>query len=136
MTDDEFIVAFEAQAISRDDWTHEAHVRMAWIYVTGETELDDAINKARTGIQKLNAANNVEAHLYHETVTWAFINIIYAKVKAEGKDTQKGWGHFRDTHPELFDKDRPILRRYYDEGILATDEARKSFVAPKVPFNS
>ena len=31
MTDDEFLVAFEAAAIARKDWTHEAHVRMAWL---------------------------------------------------------------------------------------------------------
>ena len=33
MTDDEFLAAFEAAAIPRKDWTHEAHVRMAWLYL-------------------------------------------------------------------------------------------------------
>jgi hypothetical protein len=136
MTDDDFIAAFEAQAISRDDWTHEAHVRMGWIYVTQEAELDAAIHKARTGIQKLNGANGVEAHLYHETVTWAFINIIHAKVRANGSDIKKGWEHFRDSHPELFDKEQPILMQYYDKDTLESEEARTSFVDPNVPFST
>ena len=34
MTDDEFLAAFEACAFARGGWTHESHVRMAWLYLS------------------------------------------------------------------------------------------------------
>ena len=58
MTDDEFMNAFEATAIPRENWTHEAHVRMAWIYCQREASCEDATNKARAGIRALNKAND------------------------------------------------------------------------------
>jgi hypothetical protein len=34
MTDSEFLTAFEACRLRRQDWTHAAHVRLAWLYLT------------------------------------------------------------------------------------------------------
>ena len=33
MSDDAFLAAFERCHIARKDWTHEAHVRVAWLFV-------------------------------------------------------------------------------------------------------
>ena len=59
MTDEKFLKAFEAQSISREDWTHEAHVRMAWLYARREPSREAALDKIRNGIKRLNAVNAV-----------------------------------------------------------------------------
>jgi hypothetical protein len=131
MTDEEFISAFEAAKISREDWTHEAHIRMAWIYCTREKTLRAAIDKAREGIQRLNTANGVEPEMYHETVTCAFMTVVNLRIANFGGD----WPHFRDGYPELFDKESPILHRYYSQAALESECTRIGFVDPdKEPF--
>ncbi|MFP6597948.1 MAG: hypothetical protein VCC01_10875, partial [Candidatus Hydrogenedentota bacterium] len=80
MTDDEFIRVFEAAMVPHDGWTHEAHIRMAWIYCTREQSLSMAITKAGEGIRRLNETNGVEPELYHETVTGAFMRLVSLRI--------------------------------------------------------
>jgi hypothetical protein len=54
--DDEFLAAFEAAAIPRPEWTHAAHVRMAWLDLT-RLPPGEALERVRGGIRRLNAAN-------------------------------------------------------------------------------
>ena len=56
MTDDEFLDAFESCKLARQDWTHEAHVRMAWLYLTRVGFDADVFDRVRCGIKKLNTA--------------------------------------------------------------------------------
>lgn len=126
MTDDEFLAAFEAQAISRDDWTHEAHVRTGWLYCTRTHEFDEASKAVSSGIRALNKANAVPVRLYHETVTIAFMRLIWARTRT-GVST---WPAFRDAYPELLNRDKPILQDHYSKDCLESDDARLQFVNP------
>ena len=40
------------------------------------------------------------------------------------------WPQFRDAHPELFDKESPILHRYYLRRMMDSESARVEFVEP------
>lgn len=107
MNDKEFLAAFEAAALTRSEWTHEAHVRMAWLYARREPGILAALAKIRTGIKRLNAALGTDEALYHETVTCAFAAITFVRATLPGApDT---WPAFRDANPELFDTYDPIL---------------------------
>ena len=64
MTDNQFLAKFEKRQLDRSEWTHEAHVRMAWLYVTKTESYRDARSKVRTGIKKLNAAFLAVARLW------------------------------------------------------------------------
>ncbi len=128
MTDDEFINAFEHAALTRADWTHAAHIRMAWIYSRREPTRDAALTRMRAGIPKLNDALGTAPHLYHDTVTCAFGTLVHARATALGAPTT--WPEFTAAHPELFDRAAPILQRHYRPETLATDAARTCFVQP------
>jgi hypothetical protein len=128
MTDDEFLDAFERAAITREQWTHAAHVRMAWIYCRREAALDGAIARMRAGIPKLNAALGTAPQLYHDTVTCAFGTLVYARATAPGAPPV--WEDFQAANPDFFDRGDPILQRYYRAETMATDAARRGFVAP------
>lgn len=128
MTDDEFIDSFERAALTRAQWTHEAHLRMAWIYSHREPTRDAALARMRAGIPKLNDALGTAPHLYHDTVTCAFGTLVHARATAPG--APQNWPAFAAAHPDLFDKTAPILHRHYRPETLATDAARIGFVPP------
>lgn len=123
MSDDEFLAAFEAAAFTRPEWTHEAHVRMAWLYLT-RLPFADALEKVRRGIQKLNGKIG-SPDGYHETITVAFVRIIADR--AAGGERYEA---FRDRNPDLLDRTLPALLRHYTKDRLDSSEARATFVEP------
>lgn len=123
MTDDEFLLAFETCAVARPEWTHEAHVRMARLYLT-RLPFPEALDRVRRGIQKLNAKIG-SPDGYHETITVAFVRIIADRI-IPGEDYRA----FRDRNLDLFDRTLPALLRYYTKDRLGSTEARKTFIAP------
>jgi hypothetical protein len=125
MTDDEFLAAFEACAFTRPEWTHEAHVRMAWLYLT-RLPVDEALDRVRAGIQKLNGTIG-SPDGYHETITVAFVRVIASRLRIG--DT---FAAFRDRNPDLFDRTLTALLRHYTKDRLWSPEARRAFIEPDV----
>ena len=123
MTDDEFLAAFEAAAIARTDWTHEAHVRMAWLYLT-RLPFGAALERVRSGIQKLNGRIG-SPDAYHDTITVAYVRVIASRLRAG-----ETYPAFRDRNPDLFDRTFPALLRHYTKERLDSPEARAAFVEP------
>lgn len=130
MTDHDFLDAFEKCAISRADWTHAAHLRIAWTCVCHEDQFDDALNRVRTGIQRLNASFGTSPDKYHETVTVAFMRIVAERI-ADGPATDSA-AAFLASHPDLLSRDEPILHRYYSPALLESRRAHARFVKPDV----
>ena len=128
MTDDEFLNAFENCTLTRAEWTHEAHVRMAWLYCRREQTTEAALAKMRAGIPRLNAALGTAPELYHETVTSAFGTAVHRR--ASKPDATGSWPEFRATNPDLFNRENPILQTHYSPETLQSEAARLSFVAP------
>jgi hypothetical protein len=135
MTDAKFLAAFEAGRLARSAWTHDAHVLVAWLYLN-RSPFPEALEKVRTGIQKLNAAyaranaarcapaKNKPAG-YHDTITVAFVRLIAAR-RTPSEDFHK----FRDRNPDLFDRSLSALRVHYTKKLLFSAKARKAFVEP------
>jgi hypothetical protein len=149
MTDDEVLLAFQACAFTRPEWTHEAHVRMAWLYLT-RLPFVTALDHIRRGIRKLNAKIGQPAvthrapaqrscevtrrtnptgdpNGYHETITVAFARLIASRVRL-GED----YPAFRARNPDLFDRALPAVLLHYSEALLWSPEARRAFVEPDV----
>jgi hypothetical protein len=122
MNDDEFLAAFETCTLPKAEWTHAAHVRMAWLYLT-RLPFPDALEAIRGGIRRYNAA--VGSDGYHETVTAAFTLLVNARLADEA-----GFAEFTARHPELFGGRAALLGRHYDPATLASAEAKVRFVGP------
>lgn len=142
MTDDDFLAAFERCRLARKDWTHEAHVRMAWLYLTRLPADEDVFDRVRGGIKKLNAAFLRRQQMlcwsgprkerdargldgYHETITVAFVTVIASRV-VPGED----FPAFRDRNPDLFDRKFPALLKHYSPERLYSSAARTEFLEP------
>jgi hypothetical protein len=141
MTDDKFLRAFESCKLARKAWTHEGHVRMAWLYLT-RLPFDEALALVRSGIQKLNAAfvSRQQASCmptprkkpdprgldgYHDTVTVAFVTVIASRVKPD-----EAFAAFRERNPDLFDRSLPALLKHYSPQRLFSPEAKAEFIEP------
>src|SRR5262249_4790309 len=123
MTDDEFLAAFESCSLPRADWTHAAHVRMAWLYL-GRLPLGAALDAVRTGIRRYNAAFRSDG--YHETITVAFALLIRSRLTPGGEE----FAAFRARNPDLFEGRSGLLGRHYGGATLSSAEAKRRFVLP------
>lgn len=125
MSDTALVAAFEACTLPKAFWTHEAHVRTAWYYLTTRT-LDDAIHSLRTNIDRYNRSLGNTAG-YHDTVTVAFARLIASRILTSPDDD---FPAFKARHADLFVKSPSPLARYYSADLFASPEAVASFVEP------
>jgi hypothetical protein len=131
MTDDAFLRAFESLTLPFDQWTHRAHVKVAFIYLSRHA-FDEALSKMRSGIQAYNVHTAVPDSAtsgYNETTTRAFLHLIAATMHAYGKvfptpDSDS----FCDTHPQLMT--RHALRFFYSRERRMDKRAKTQFVEP------
>lgn len=127
MGDDEFLAAFEACSVPKAEWTHEAHVRMAWLYLS-RLPFGDALGRIGQGIRRYNAAVGGPPSAYHETVTVAFARLVHARM-AEGCPGE-GFATFAARSPDLFWRGQAALLRHYSRAALDSPAARDRFVEP------
>ncbi|HEY1191619.1 MAG TPA: hypothetical protein VGE74_28560 [Gemmata sp.] len=147
MTDDTFLTQFERGTLDRSDWTHEAHVRMAWLYVARSETYRSARAKVRSGIKKLNAAfvarqnapcsatapaepaaepvAEVKTAGFHETITTAFVRLVASRSRPDEK-----FSAFRKRNPDLFDRKLTALFAHYSPDLLFSEEAKNKFAEP------
>jgi hypothetical protein len=122
MTDNDFLAAFEGCTLPQTEWTHAAHLRMAWLYLT-RLPFGEALQHVRAGIRRYNAAAGSDG--YHETITVAFVTLVHSRLGA-GEDFEE----FRARNPELFAWSPSVLERHYSPAALSSSVARQRFIRP------
>lgn len=131
MSDDEFLNAFEQLTLPFEQWTHRAHVKVAWLYLNRHA-FDQALEKLRTGIQAYNGRHNVPETAtsgYNETTTHAFLHLIAATMRAyAATHPTVSADDFCNTHPQLMTKH--ALRLFYSPQRRIHPLARIQFVEP------
>jgi hypothetical protein len=65
--------------------------------------------------------------LYNETVTWAYILLIRERMARMGGPD---WLAFRTENPDLLDRKRDILKKYYQPETLQSELAKRTFLLP------
>ncbi len=119
-----FICRFERCELPEEEWTHLAHVRVAWIALMSDSA-SRAADRVRSGILRYNTEVLKRRHKYHETVTIAFARIIHDRLRCD-----ETWSDFRRRIDDILSADEPILVKYYSAERLMSDEARRDFVEP------
>ncbi|HLM72171.1 MAG TPA: hypothetical protein VK459_05760 [Polyangiaceae bacterium] len=126
MNDRELLTAFEAGSVKPETFGHRAHVRVAWAYLQ-ELSAVEALAKVSEGLKRLTRAFGKES-MYHETVTVAYVLLINERIERAGRGGS--WEEFEAQNSDLFDRERPLLERYYKPETLRSDLARRIFVFP------
>jgi hypothetical protein len=132
MSDDELVLAFERLTLPFAQWTHRAHVRVAFTYLRRHG-FDEALRRMRAGVKAFNAHNHVPEgpdRGYNETTTHAFLHLIAATMAAyDGEAFPMADSEaFCDTHPQLMT--RHALRLFYSPQRRTDPRAKTEFVEP------
>lgn len=122
LSDAAFIAAFESGRLGADQFQHQDHVRIGYLYLT-RYDFGEALHRVTRGIQR-HAAAHGQSRKYHETITVAFMAILNERLYAE--HTPAGWPSFAAANPDLFDSS--LLLRYYTAEELASPRARQVFM--------
>jgi hypothetical protein len=124
-SDREFRAAFEAGAFAPADFSHRAHVRLAYVHLA-DSSVDIALERMRAALVTFLEHHDIPASKYHETLTRAWIlavdHFMHRTPEASCADD------FIDRNPVLLDS--RIMLTHYSAGLLFSDAARAAFVEP------
>ena len=124
LSDAELATAVENLTLPAQRFRHYDHVRLAWVLLR-----DMSVTAATERMVRLIrdfAAQHGSAQTYHDTITRAYMRFVAAHRRRTPEIEE--FGAFAAAHPELFDKRLPLA--YYSEALLASPEARASWVEP------
>ncbi len=125
MDDDELWRRFARQEFTPAEWTHEMHLRTAFLHLA-RYELDEAHLRMRAGIIRLNQRHGLEETAqrgYFETMTRAWLHLVGA---ARRRTRATSSFELLDQSPELMDRALPL--RHYSKSVLMSARARAIYV--------
>ena len=121
----QIVAAFEDATIDAAEFDHEAHLLVGWRFLQ-EQSLVDAIRRFTAALKRLTQKLGVPGK-YHETITCFYL--IKIAERCTGK-AATDWSAFKDANPDLFARNPSLIRQYYSESLLASEDARQAFVLP------
>jgi hypothetical protein len=130
VTDDELIAAFENGGLTHEAFHHADHVRVAFLYLCRFPALA-ALQRFSRALQRFTAAGG-KAHLYHETITWAFVFLIRERLEHQRRDTGRppDWDEFAAANADLLCRRAHVLQTYYLDQTLVSELGRRIFILP------
>src|SRR6266850_6083157 len=134
MTSEQIIEQFEQGRGPGGSFHHADHIRVAFTYLSQYPVLE-ALRRFCAALQRFATAQG-KPHLYHETITWAYLFLIRERMlRASHPQT---WNEFAAANPDLLTWEREtsgILGRYYQPETLASPAARATFLLPDKAVN-
>jgi len=124
--DDEFIASFEDGSLATESFHHCDHVRMAYLYLCRYPALE-ALQRFSASLLNF-AVTKGKPHLYHETITWAFLLLIRERMARAG--CRQTWTQFAAHNPDLLTWKDNVLKKYYHVETLSSDLAKSTFLFP------
>ncbi len=130
MTDDRLIADFENGGLTHETFRHADLVRVAFLYLCRFPALA-ALRRFSQGLQRLTAAGG-QPHLYHETITWAFVFLIRERMERWLQDTGRppSWDEFAAANADLLCRREHVLQTYYLDQTLVSELGRRIFILP------
>jgi hypothetical protein len=125
--DRRFRAEFEACRFAPEDFTHRAHVHLAYTYLA-ENDTDTAAALMQTALMGFLQHHGIPASKYHETLTRAWI--LAVRHFMELSPGASSGDAFISHNPILLDS--RIMLTHYSADVLFSDEARARFVEPNL----
>jgi hypothetical protein len=124
ISDEELIRDFEQATLK--SFHHADHVRAAFAYLC-HYPAAEALKKFSTALRHFAAAQG-RPHLYHETITWAYLLLIRERMARTS--AAQTWDEFARQNTDLLEWKPGVLARYYRPETLASELARNTFIFP------
>lgn len=132
LDDDALWAAFHERALSTAEWTHTAHLRMAWLHLA-RYSLDEAHLRMRIGIMRLNTAQGLvetPQRGYHETITRVWLALVQEARRAESAESTREPATDSASFVAAHGFPRELPLAYYSRERLFSLAARAMFVEP------
>lgn len=131
LTDQQFEEQFANCQLNPSIFSHEAHLRLAWIHVNKygiDQAIENICNQLKAFTISLGAFDK-----YNETVTIAAIRAVYHFMLKSDTDT---FQHFITENHRLKTNFKDLLSQHYDIDIFNSELAKSSFLEPELlPFD-
>ena len=131
LTDAEFESQFEKGKLNPRLFSHEAHLRLAWIYIQkyGESGASDKICRE---IQQFDQMHG-DGTKFNATVTVAAVKMVHHFMR---KSISGDFNTFIEKYPRLKTSFKDLLEQHYKMDVFANEEAKSHFVQPDLlPFD-
>lgn len=125
LTNAEFEQQFATCQLDSSLFSHEAHLRLAWIHIQqyGQQQAEINIQKQlQDFVASLGATDK-----YHATLTVAAVRIVGHFIKNSSAET---FSQFMEEYPRLKTAFKGLVEQHYSFDIFSSDAARSSFVEP------
>ncbi|WNJ19360.1 hypothetical protein [Pontibacter sp. G13] len=125
LSDAQFLQEFTACTLPPSQFSHEAHLRLAWLRIR-ELGLDDAITNVCEGIIQYVEHLGAKAK-YHHTLTVAAVRIVH---HFQQKSVGATFEDFMWEYPQLKTNFRRLLHTHYSPDLIGQPEAREVVMEP------
>lgn len=123
--DQEFLGSFDDGEVEPAEFNHKAHLKLAYILLAMHG-VKDAAPRFRTALQAFLQRNGIDPTKYHETMTQAWLHAVLHFMERAGATPSAE--AFVKASPVLHDP--KIMLTHYSQELIASDRARREFVAP------
>ncbi|MDO5977501.1 hypothetical protein [Flavivirga spongiicola] len=130
LSDSEFKAQFINCEFNPANFSHEAHLRLAWIHIN-EYGFDKGVEEFQKQLLKFVDFSGVKDK-YNKTLTIAALQAVYHFMQMSDKDNFKD---FIDEHQQLNDNFKELMASHYSFDIFNSDKAKTEFIEPDLlPF--
>lgn len=131
LSDNELEIQFETLQLDPAMFSHEAHLRLAWIHIR-KYGIERAIDNITSQIKQF--ANSLGPRdKYNETVTVAAIRAVYHFML---RSTDSNFDDFIRNNPRLKNNFKALLNAHYSTNIFLDSQAKKTYLEPELlPFD-
>jgi hypothetical protein len=117
--DEEFLRAFHGCELPAASFRHGDHLRLAWLYLHRES-MDETLESVRAGLRRFAAHHGVP-HIYHETVTSAWVRLL-------ATHDEPDFAQFIQRNEHRLNLE--LLHRFWTPSALSSEAARRQWLAP------
>lgn len=117
--------AFESGALPPAEFSHRAHVALAYVYLA-QGDVEAAVTDMRSGLAAYLRHHGIDPAKYHETLTRAWVLAVW-HFMSKTQDPRSS-ADLIERNPVLLDS--RIMLTHYSASLLFSDEARSAFVEP------
>ena len=125
LTDKEFVTQFRSCQLDPELFTHEAHLRLAWIYLKTygiDHSVEELPKQFKAFVAYAGATDK-----YNETVTVAALKVVNHFMASSSEDN---FLDFIANNPRLMTDFMQLLTSHYSIDIFNSERARKEYVEP------
>jgi len=131
LTDSEFEKQFSNCTLDANLFSHEAHLRLAWIHIYNygiNKAVENITSQLKGFVDSLGAKDK-----YNETVTIAAVRAVHHfMLRSKTKDFQS----FISENQRLRNSFKELLSHHYNTDIFKSEQARREYTEPELlPFD-